>query len=216
MTKFSALGAKCTAYWQASLASSWSGVTDRRRASSVRRQEHPDGHLPILRNQGRLLRRQHPQCRDLHAEGVREMVQLAAQAAGAGGFNETALRQTLRAIADGWAQGVSHAMSDGILTNEEEARLRDCRDSLAIGEIPGVSAGSATLDRAVAERITDAARHAALATGDGGATLRELENSLQQADMPEADHHQVLVRAWEEAVEGAIEDGVITLVLSQP
>ena len=40
--------------------------------------------------------RQHGQCCDLHAEGIREMTQLAAQAAG---FNETALRSTLGAIA---------------------------------------------------------------------------------------------------------------------
>ena len=53
------------------------------------------------------------------------------QSAGTSSFNETALRSTLRAIADraratpneisgaiaaGWTQGVKHAMSDGILT----------------------------------------------------------------------------------------------------
>ena len=56
------------------------------------------------------------------------MTQLAAQAASTGGFSETALRSTLQAIADraratetdisqaiadGWAQGVKHAMQDG-------------------------------------------------------------------------------------------------------
>ena len=35
------------------------------------------------------LRKQHSQCRDLHALGVREMTQLAAQAAGTASFNET-------------------------------------------------------------------------------------------------------------------------------
>ena len=45
------------------------------------------------------LRKQHPQCHDLHADGVREMPQLATQAAGTAGLNETALRQTLQAIA---------------------------------------------------------------------------------------------------------------------
>ena len=84
------------------------------------------------------LRKQHGQCRDLHATGVREMTQLAAQAAGSPGFSENALRQTLRAIAAraqateddvsqaiaaGWAQGVQHAMSDGIITQEEENQL---------------------------------------------------------------------------------------------
>jgi hypothetical protein len=45
------------------------------------------------------LRRQHSHCRDLHAIGIQEMVQLTAQAAGAHTFNEAALRQTLQAIA---------------------------------------------------------------------------------------------------------------------
>ena len=81
------------------------------------------------------LHRQHSQCRDLHAEGLREMVQLVAQAAGTASFDETALRNTLQAIAsraratpddvsqaiaDGWAQGLSHAMSDGTLTHTDE------------------------------------------------------------------------------------------------
>ena len=36
------------------------------------------------------LRKQHGQCRDLHASGYQEMVQLAAQAAAAHTFNEAA------------------------------------------------------------------------------------------------------------------------------
>ena len=45
------------------------------------------------------LRRQHSHCRDLHAIGIQEMVQLAAQAASAHTFKEATLRQTLQAIA---------------------------------------------------------------------------------------------------------------------
>ena len=59
------------------------------------------------------LRRQHSQCRDLHAEGVQEMVQLAAQAAGTASFNETSLRNTLQAIANrakATEDDVSHAI----------------------------------------------------------------------------------------------------------
>ena len=88
------------------------------------------------------LRKQHGQCRDLHTQGMREMTDLAAQAAGTAGFNENALRQTLlaiatraqateddvsQAIADGWAQGVQHAIQDGILTADEETSLRNFR-----------------------------------------------------------------------------------------
>ena len=45
------------------------------------------------------LRKQHGQCRDLHAQGMRERPQLTSQAAGTAGFNETALRNTLQSIA---------------------------------------------------------------------------------------------------------------------
>ena len=41
----------------------------------------------------------HTECRDLHAEGIQEMTQLATQAGGTAGFNETTLRRTLQAIA---------------------------------------------------------------------------------------------------------------------
>ena len=46
------------------------------------------------------LRKQHGQCRELHAKGIKEMTELAALAAGTAGFNETPLRSTLQAIAD--------------------------------------------------------------------------------------------------------------------
>ena len=88
------------------------------------------------------LQTQHRPCRDLHTTGIQEMTQLAAQAA-AHSFNEATLRQTLGAIAqrsratgedidraleEGFRQGVAHAMSDGILTrDEEEHRLGGCR-----------------------------------------------------------------------------------------
>ncbi len=82
-----------------------------------------------------ILQRTHPQCRQTHQAGWKEMTQLAAQAAGAHTFNESALRQTLQAIAqrsratgedidraleEGFRQGVAQAMSDGILTRPIE------------------------------------------------------------------------------------------------
>ena len=172
------------------------------------------------------LRKQHGLCHDLHDQGSLEMTQLASQAAGTAGFNETALRSTLgaiaararatedkisQAIADGWAQGVQHAMQDGILTREEEDQLRDFRDRMADQDLPSAITGSATLDRASADRITAQARHAALATGDSGAALQELENTLRRARISNTHRRQLLVRAWETAVEGAIEDGILSL-----
>lgn len=60
---------------------------------------NPMGNCRYCGQNAGFLRRQHGQCRDLHATGVREMTQLAAQAAGSPSFSELALRQTLRAIA---------------------------------------------------------------------------------------------------------------------
>ena len=176
------------------------------------------------------LRKQHGQCRDLHAQGMQEMTDLATQAAGTASFNETALRQTLeaialrarararateddisQAIADGWGQGVQHATHDGILTQEEENNLRTFRERLVIGDLRGIVTGSAVLNRASAERISAQARRAALADGDGGAALQEVDNALRRALMSNTNRRQLLIRAWEEAVEGAIEDGIVTL-----
>ena len=172
------------------------------------------------------LKQVHPGCQKVHQDGWNEMTQLAAQAAGTASFNETALRNTLRAIAArarateddisqaiaaGWAQGVQNAMSDGILTQEEETNLRDFRDRMANQDLPGIVTGSATLDRASADRISTQAGRAALATGDGGAALQELDNTLRRTSMSNTDRRQLLVRAWETAVEKTLEDGLLSL-----
>ena len=67
------------------------------------------------------------------------MVQLAAQAAGSPDFDESHLRLTLSAVAkisygnedavnqpleEGWRLDVDHSMADGIITQDEESRLR--------------------------------------------------------------------------------------------
>ena len=100
-------------------------------------------------------------------------------------------------------------MSDGALTAEEETSLRTFRDRMADHDLPSVITGSTTLDRASADRITGMARRAALA--HGGGTLQELENTLRRTSMSNTHRRQLLIRAWEEAVEGALEDGLISL-----
>ena len=94
-----------------------------------------------------IFQRDHPKCRETHRAGWQEMVSLVAQAATDHSFNETVLRQSLSAIAqhsratsedidraleEGFRQGVAHAMSDGIITRDEEERLRAFRDRLAL------------------------------------------------------------------------------------
>ena len=93
------------------------------------------GTCRFCRQQADLLQRDHQDCQETHRSGWQEMVQLAAQAASAHTFNEAALRQTLQAIAnrsratgedidraleEGFRQGVAQAMSDGIITRDEE------------------------------------------------------------------------------------------------
>ena len=71
------------------------------------------------------------------------MVQLAAQAAGSRDFDEGHLRLTLSDVAkisygnedtvnqvleEGWKLDVDHSMADGIITQDEETRLREFRD----------------------------------------------------------------------------------------
>ena len=58
------------------------------------------GTCRFCRQQAGLLQRDHPECIRTHQAGRQEMVQLAAQAASAHTFNETALRHTLQAIAN--------------------------------------------------------------------------------------------------------------------
>ena len=172
------------------------------------------------------LRKQHGQCRDQHRTGIQEMVSLVAQSAGAPDFSEAALRQTLgsiaarayageadidAALATGWSQSIRNAMSDGILTREEETSLRDFRDRLAIENTVETREGSATLDRAVGDRLMLDARLAALATEPGSAHLQELQEALNDSGLSPAERNRLLVRAWEAAVEGALEDSVITM-----
>ena len=128
------------------------------------------------------LRKRHTQCRKLNASGFQEMIQLAAQAASTHSFNETALRQTLqiiaqhshatgedidRALKEGFSQGVAHAMSDGIISRQEEEQLRAFRDSLALGDQTADPKDLGALDRASTDRIMMEARLAAISPRDG-------------------------------------------------
>ena len=154
------------------------------------------------------------------------MVQLTAQAAITHTFNEDALRQTLsaisqrsratgedieRALDDGFRQGVAQAMSDGILTREEEERLRAFRDNLALEDSTGGSKTLATLARASSDRIMMEARLAAISVHDGDQHLQDLSLAISQAGLNPDETRGILVRAWEAAVEGALEDGLVSL-----
>ena len=54
------------------------------------------------------------------------------------------------------------------------------------------------------------ARLAAIAVADADAHLRDLAHSLQQSHLHQNQQTELLVKAWEAAVEGTLEDGLLT------
>ena len=154
------------------------------------------------------------------------MVQLAAQAASAYTFNEAALGQALQAIAnrsratdediersleEGFRQGVAHAMSDGILTRDEEERLRAFRDRLALEDNAAGQDAIWDLERASGERLILEARLAAISVHDWDDHLQDLDEAMLEARLGPDQRKRILIRAWETAVEGALEDGLVSL-----
>ena len=173
-----------------------------------------------------ILRRNHQDCEETHRAGWREMVSLVTQAATDHSFNEAALRQSLSAIAqrsyttdedieraleEGWKQAVAHAMSDGIISREEEERLRAFRDHLALEDNAADADAIWDLDQASGQRLMLEARLAATSVRDGDGHLRDLEDALQEARLDFHQRRRILIRAWEAGVEGALEDGLLSL-----
>lgn len=169
------------------------------------------------------LRRMHKGCHQTHAEGVAEMERLARQAASAGGFSADALRTRLAAVAErsfadedhvtgaierGWELAVRESLADGVLSREEEDRLRDYRDRLALGKNAAVGR---LVEKAAQERLLRTARDVALAVDDGERRLGELDAALDDASLSSGRRDRLLGDAWEAAVDGVLEDGVLTL-----
>ena len=154
------------------------------------------------------------------------MVALAAEAARTHSFDEKALRLSLAEIArrsfgdgatvnqaleEGWKQGSLHSTDDGILAQQEETLLREFRDRLAL-DSPNIDRkAAAELERASTDRLMLDARLAAIAVDDPDAHLNELTASLKQSGLNHSQQTDLLVRAWEAAVEGTLEDGLLTL-----
>ena len=172
------------------------------------------------------LRRKHRECQRAYQAGWRQMVSHVAQAAGAADFSEAKLREDLAAIArtcyidddgisqtiaEGWRQAIVESLADSILTQEEEARLRDFREQFALQQHPESSIGSAQLERASRDRLMLDALLAALATDEGNTHLDELAATLDDSALTSTQQRQLLAQAWEAAVEGSLEDGVLTL-----
>ena len=170
-----------------------------------------------------LFRSAHGECRSVHNAGWDEMVAVAARAAESPGFSQTQLRLDLlaiaqrsfydgeginAAIAEGWHCAVKSSLADGILTQEEEARLRDFRDRFAV---VGPGDAGEVLDRAARDRVMLDARLSALATTGREAALNGLADSLRELGLSPSDERRLLAQGWEAAVEGSLEDGVLSL-----
>ena len=173
------------------------------------------------------LRRSHQDCDHAHKAGRQRMVALVADAAGRSNFSEAALLGDLEsiaagayigedgiraALAEGWHQAVREGLADGILTQDEEVRLRDFREQFAIEEENKASQTAADeLDRAARDRLMLDARLAALATTPGDDHLDDLAQTLEDSEFSPTERRSLLIQAWEAAVEGSLEDGVLNL-----
>ncbi len=102
-------------------------------------------------------------------------------------------------------------MSDGIISRQEEERLRAFRDSLALEDTTAGPKDLGALDRASTDRIMIEARLAAISPRDGGQHLQDLSLAIRQAGLAGVKAKGLLLRAWEAAVEGALEDGLVSL-----
>ena len=175
--------------------------------------------------QAGFLRRKHKRCENIHRQGVAEMAALAQEAASGPEFSADAVRQRLvevaarsfagedhvvAAIERGWELAVAESLADGVLTQSEETRLRGFRDQLALAPDAAEQAAG-QLDRAARNRLRQDARAAALAAGNGADDLQALAKAIDQSALTPAQRRQLLARAWEEAVEGVLQDGVLSL-----
>ena len=104
-------------------------------------------------------------------------------------------------------------MADGILTQDEESRLRDFRDQFALNDQWDKTSQDAgeQLDRASRDRLMLDARLAALATANGDEYRDDLAAALEESELSPAEQELLLAQAWEAAVEGSLEDGVLSL-----
>ena len=85
------------------------------------------------------------------------------------------------------------------------------RDRLALETSAANQGALAELDRAGADRVVMEARLAAISVRDGDGHLQDLALSIRQAGLGQGEANRLLIRAWEAAVEGALEDGLLSL-----
>ena len=98
--------------------------------------------------------------------------------------------------------------ADGILTQDEEARLREFRDQFAVAAPVDAKAA---LELGARDWVMLDARLTAVSVDSGEFELQELGSSVRQMRLTPSYERQLLAQAWEAAVEESLEDGVLSL-----
>ena len=86
-------------------------------------------------------------------------------------------------------------MADGIITQDEETRLREYRNQLALGTGTADPDAMRHLGKASRDRLMLDARLAAIAVFDGGAHLESLTETLKQSALYKDEQSMLLVQA---------------------
>ncbi len=166
----------------------------------------------------------HSACQRKVNEGWRQMVAIASESAGAGDLTPDLLRERLRAVADqafvpaeyvdaaiaaGWGDAVASSLADGVLTRQEESRLREFRDEFALHGDAFVQEGS-LLANATRDRLVLQARETAIGN-DPDSSLDKLSMLLAESELPPDEQRSVLVQGFEAAIEEVLEDRMLSV-----
>ena len=162
-----------------------------------------------------LLRSKHQECEYKNADGYRQMVRAAARAASNPEFDEANLQQVLTTIAErsyvdrtgvraaileGWRDAVNTKLNEPDFTQEEETRLLDFRDRLALNDDLSRKTVESIWERSIA-RLVAVASQAALPGADSETNIQVLHKAMDESSLPPDKQRSALIRAWEEAVQ---------------
>ncbi len=183
------------------------------------------GTCPFCRQKAGILRSTHTKCAQAYTVGWHQMVDLAAQAAASHNFDERALRRSLEEIArrsygdvntviqaleEGWKRGVTQAAEDGTITQNEEVRLRDFRNRLALSSNTADPQAATQLDQVSRPRLITQAQDTALSAGDGNRKLDELSQAIRAVGLDRVARDQLVREAWETAVDSTLKSRLLT------
>ena len=184
------------------------------------------GACNLCGNNAGFLRSRHKECETAYQSGLAEMTRLVRDAASEPDPDGDKLHSSLKvaanrsfagelemnaSIAEGWKQAVEVALLNGIPGKEDESRLRSFHERLVTARNSETDAMVARLDKAARDRLSMAARQAALEDIDDEASLQHLARLLDESKLSPDEERRLLAQSWETAVNDALEDGVLSL-----